>query len=317
MAGRRRRPGFTLVELLVVIAIIGILVALLLPAVQAARESARRSQCQSNLKQLSLALIGFADVRGRYPLGVRGGTSKGYGWGQDLLPYLEEQSLHDLLDQAFTGSDPPADIMEDYFRDHDDQIIPGGDAVLAVFRCPSSELPSHVTESYDYCNGYATSDYKGCNGQDDRGIFFTEPDGLRLRPPSTRVRPTDVTDGLSKTIAIGESAYYRSFGGQSLDWPIWLGGSHDDETTLFKTDELAPINCGVFPKSEAGFRMPIGRDAPPGPIDDDCAFSWHQSGAFFAFADGSVHFLSEALNEETYYHLGTKDDGEVIGDYSP
>src|SRR5262245_11107518 len=96
-----RRPAFTLIELLVVIAIIGLLVALLLPAIQAARESARRNQCQNNLKQLGLALNNYAEMKKKYPNGVADGTvgfvDDGFGWAVWLLPQLEEQPLYDRI----------------------------------------------------------------------------------------------------------------------------------------------------------------------------------------------------------------------------
>jgi hypothetical protein len=189
------------------------------------------------------------------------------------------------------------------------KIIPGGDTILPVYRCPTSELPSFA-EGYlgsdIHRNGYATSDYKGCNGGNDLGIFYKVADGWN-RAKSSRVRPQDVTDGLSKTIAIGESAYYLIEGNATEDWPIWLGAPGTDEATLFKTDVMAPINCFVSPKTIDRFRV-----GPGGPIDDDCAFSWHQNGAFFAFADGAVHFIEESIDIETYERLGTNNDGYVI-----
>ena len=167
-----RAKAFTLVELLVVIAIIGVLVALLLPAVQAAREAARRTQCQNNLRQDALAVIGFTDVKGRYPIGVQGGKirlrqdgdptpageegiagfcDKGVGWIPKILPYLEQQALHDkFFDPSGLNlnGDPfpypgmlffgPASIGEPVWR--------GGDTVLPSFRCPSSQLPSHAED---------------------------------------------------------------------------------------------------------------------------------------------------------------------------
>jgi Protein of unknown function (DUF1559) len=116
-----------------------------------------------------------------------------------------------------------------------------------------------------------------------------------------------VTDGLSKTIALGESSYYEVTALVSTtfnwDWPIWLGAYGTDEAVLFKTDGNAHINCLIVPKSIANFKNAE---------DDDCAFSWHHGGAFFAFADGSVHFLLETIDIDDYRHLGGKNDGEVI-----
>ena len=187
--------------------------------------------------------------------------------------------------------------------------------MLQVFRCPSSELGPHVADmhpSFVHATGYSTSDYKGCNGEGDNGIFFRRADGLGAVQQGTemnytRSRPQDVLDGLSKTIAFGESSYYEvtQLVGTTYnwDWPIWLGAYGTDEAVLFKTDANAHINCLISPKAIANFNTAE---------DDDCAFSWHEGGAFFAFADGSVHFLLETIDVEDYARLGSKNDGEII-----
>jgi prepilin-type N-terminal cleavage/methylation domain-containing protein len=326
--------GFTLVELLVVIAIIGVLIALLLPAVQAARESARRAQCQSNLKQLGIALNNYTDVRKRYPIGVLGGIGTniddGYGWATQLLPQLEQQAvfrlIHDKQLVTNTGKMPYPGIFARHFA-ATGRIISGGEAVLPVFRCPSSQLPSHAANmgtAWRLANGYATNDYKACTGRGDNGIFFKPDDGLNARWNGDRMyyertRPEDVTDGLSQTIAFGESGYYliQRGSGTSNRWPVWIGGYGQgaDEAALFKTDAEAPINCEINPKSFDGFVERTAATRPPGPRDDDCAFSWHDGGAFFAFADASIHFLSETIDGKTYENLGTKNEGNVVGEY--
>ncbi|MEM8944828.1 MAG: DUF1559 domain-containing protein [Planctomycetota bacterium] len=328
------KRGFTLVELLVVIAIIGVLVALLLPAIQAARESARRSSCQSNLRQIGIALNNYVDVRKAYPVGVQGGvdTDKddGYGWATQLLPQLEQSTVFDMIhDKSLVhnrGELPYPGILEAHW-DATNSIIPGGDTIIPSFRCPSSQLASHAENLFDlhwkHANGYATSDYKGSTGLGDNGIFFKIHDGLNATQNGdsvryTRTRPADVTDGLSQTIAFGESAYYIIRPEDQNDrWPIWMGGYGfgADEAVLFKTDDEAFINCQINPKSIAGFQRPKKRNDPPGPMDDDCAFSWHDGGAYFAFADASVHFLSEDIDINVYENLGTKNDGNVIPGY--
>ena len=363
---RSRFGGFTLVELLVVIAIIAMLVSILLPAVQAAREAARQTQCRNNLKNDALATLQHVDAKGAFPIGVRGGNptkaspnaklteesatgfcDKGLGWIVETLPYLEEQVTYDrVYDSTGLNLGPndkfpfpnilqfgPAIIGEKVWR--------GGDTVLPSYRCPSSPLPPFARDCLaSFVNGYATSDYKGSNGWADRGIFHHMCDNARaaMRRAGldddlgearviTQVKPANITDGMSKTLLIGEAAYYIStraqVGGEgNTDWPIWMGGATSDENTLFKTAADAPINCGVSPKSMGNlfYGTVPGEDITlqkSGPVDDDCAFSWHHGGAMFALCDGSVLFLPEDLDFEVYRRLGARNDGLPVSDYLP
>ena len=301
---RTKRQGFTLVELLVVIAIIAMLVTLLLPAVQAARESARGMQCKNNLKQMGLALLNYHDSVGMYPTGVytQGVGEEGYGWATKILPYIEEQGVYDQISQNYISGQTtdPWKVQGIFTKSRsavEGGVIPGGDAAIGVFKCPSSPIPEHVTTGP--AKGYATSDYKGCNGWADRGIFFHVKDGKEAGVQAVSIKK--IEDGTSKTIAIGESAYVPA----DNDWPVWIGGIARDEQTLFKTQPPSVINCSVGPKV---FRGRV--------IDDDCAYGWHAGdGAQFVFADGSVHFLSAAIEWQTYQNLGDRKDGQVLGSF--
>src|SRR5215212_5410396 len=157
----RKHPAFTLVELLVVIAIIGVLVALLLPAVQAAREAARRTACTNNLKQIALALLSYHDARGQFPLGAYSAVTEdhpaeedGLGWATQILPQLEEQPLYDKLKNnnipGYQGNpwitNHPPGQKGIFSVAHSSGLRPiaGGDTILSIFLCPTADLPSHV-----------------------------------------------------------------------------------------------------------------------------------------------------------------------------
>jgi prepilin-type N-terminal cleavage/methylation domain-containing protein/prepilin-type processing-associated H-X9-DG protein len=304
--GRASRRGFTLVELLVVIAIIGILVALLLPAIQAAREAARRSQCTNNLKQMGLAIHGYHDTYKAFPIGVAGDRTKaafaeeGLGWGVGLLPFMEEQTLFDRMKPTYE----PAICRKTYAATG--MIYPGADTILEVFRCPTSELPTRTADLPPELTGYASNDYKGCNGSDasgldKHGIFNTVQELWKLNG-RTKLAFKDVTDGLNKTLAVGESAYYK----EDEKWPVWIGATTEDEQALFETNKKNPINCELSPKSIDYFRKAT---------EDSCAFSFHTGGAYFLFADGSVHFLEESIDVVAYENLGNIADGNVVSDF--
>jgi prepilin-type N-terminal cleavage/methylation domain-containing protein len=348
-AGAAARRGFTLVELLVVIAIIGILVALLLPAVQAAREAARRTTCLNNLKQIALALLNYNDTRGQFPLGAYAAVKEdhpaeedGLGWATQILPQLEEQPLYDKLKNnvipGFQGNpwitNHPASQRGIFTVAHNNGLRPiaGGETILSMFVCPSVDLPRTVPSGEyfglagDFVGtGYATAHYKGSRGHCDRGMFWPPKegaaeyncmydingDGIIDSVPKraySRVRLKDVTDGTSKTIFVGEAAYFA----RAASFPIWAGIFGDDGSNMFETQDA--INCNIsgarsFPLSDAQIQL-----LPDKNETDDCAFSWHTGGAFFAFVDGSVHFLSESMELRTFWLLGDRMDDEVIRD---
>jgi prepilin-type N-terminal cleavage/methylation domain-containing protein len=348
-AFRRRISGFTLVELLVVIAIIGILVSLLLPAIQAAREAARRSACTNNLKQITLALLNFEQTQGEFPRGAYTAETgrdleDGLGWATKILPQLEEQAVYDRMVQnkvpGYEGNPWKPGIFRTSLAA---KLAPlaGGDAELTVFRCPSVDLPTFVPDggyfglaAKSFVNtSYGTSHYKASRGYCDRGMFWRTEEGLVVtncnpivdingdgvlgdkdivrKQRYTRVRIQDVLDGTSKTIAVGEAAYFVTI----EDFPMWAGTVAEDGSVLFKTQ--SPINCNIsgtrsFPLSDADReRLPGGKGSN---ANDDCAFSWHTNGALFGFVDGSIHFLTENLELRTFALLGDRLDGEIIGE---
>src|SRR5215510_5525554 len=144
---RFARSAFTLVELLVVIAIIGTLVAMLLPAVQSAREAARRSQCSNNLKQIGLGMHNYADTWGKLPSACMGGVTgatddDGWSWATAILPFVEQKNLFDKLNPQGEQL-----LLPNYFASKG-TIIPGGDTQLKIYKCPSSALPKISPSSF-------------------------------------------------------------------------------------------------------------------------------------------------------------------------
>ncbi len=318
----RRRRGFTLVELLVVIAIIGVLVALLLPAVQAAREAARRMQCSNNLKQMGLGMHNYHDVYNRLPMGLVGGgpgqpsgspNDDGFGWGCAILPFMEQQTVYDRVNPngrpgvfaAWAAANPTTPVW------------PGGDTRLGVYKCPSSVLPPVIPSLWSvpgntlsgalpqqrtWWVGYATSDYKGAGGScwGDDGVLQKNseiPGGRNF---------ADIVDGLSNVLMIAESSYVNTSKTAPTainDWPTWIGGLGEDEQIRTNGRTTAPVNCGCKRNNWMTW------------LSDDCAFSAHPGGAMFLLCDGSVHFISENINIQTYCNMNSVRDGNPIGNW--
>lgn len=185
------RYGFTIVELLVVIAIIGVLIALLLPAVQAARESGRRTQCSNNVRQIAVAMNNFASAHGQFPPSLYG---EGIWSPQALiLPYLEMQEIYDRID---------------FQRDADDIAVPGGNAEVDDFQIPVYQCPSETNAGSIQMSGDA-DDGIPLNYAVNMGRWFIwdplqEQKGEGAFLPKRGSRPQDFTDGLSKTLMVAE-----------------------------------------------------------------------------------------------------------------
>jgi prepilin-type processing-associated H-X9-DG protein len=316
---------------------------------------ARRAACTNNIKQITLALLSSHETSKKFPRGAYTNASKksanaedGLGWATRILPYIEEQGVYDQIVHnglpGFDGdpwkeSDPTQ--MGGIFKaaySAGKIPLPGGDAAIAVFRCPSADLPLVVPDNgyfgasgVSLTTGYGGAHYKGSRGYCDRGMFWRTAEGLRTatcanvdldgdgvldtvnKEPYTRIRIQDVIDGTSKTIAIGEAAYFASGNGENTgDFPIWFGTAWEDGSTLFKTEDL--INCNIGGARAFPLSSFESAQLPGGSSSDDCAFSWHRGGANFGFVDGSVHFLTENLELRLFALLGDRMDGEVIGD---
>ncbi len=296
----RIRGGFTLIELLVVIAIIGILIALLLPAVQSAREAARQMQCTNNLRQLMMAMHVYHEARESFPLGSglsRGEPQGNLGWHVWILPQLEESGAYETLNPGPGGGQGSLEPSKRW--------IPG-------YICPSAPKPIN---DWSGSSVYKGTNYTGVTGAgltsrrnlEDSHCGDCSTDGMLF--PNSGVRAADIKDGASNTLAIGERTYQmRPW--SSGNW--WVGTlpavtkicSHSTKNVRW------PLNADP---AEIGYYVADG--SAPGPrtmLFNDFPFdSKHTSGANFAFADGSVHFVNESIGFSIYQRLAMIADGEV------
>jgi len=311
---KRKNWAFTLVELLVVIAIIGILVALLLPAIQAAREAARRTECNNNLKQLGLGLQNYHDTYKRFPIGSNNeninGTTR-YIWQSGrhrkgsvlvkLLPFIEEKGLYDPLLQ---DGDVNAQIYAVTPRPQID-----------AYRCPSDPYENTSAPPANYATsmgaqrmgGRQCTQYNGHlvgptshgstnDGNNVSGIFSRYIWSAKL---------AEVTDGTSTTIIMGEILPYcgdHHQGGWFNPNALW-------------TATTAPINFPTCPDVPPGFSGANGCNAHGNWQTSQGFKSKHPGGAQFVFCDGSVHFLNESIDYTTYQRLGCRRDGQTVGQF--
>jgi len=283
MSSRRlREAGFTLVELLVVIAIIGILIALLLPAVQAAREAARRSQCSNHLKQYGLALHNYHDVHRVFPIGVV--VNRYWNFQSALLPYLEGQTVYQLINYAFDGT------CFSYYVTLPAANQPGN-RVLDVDICPSDPNGGKI-----WTTDAVTSGYHGCT--EYLGVIGTSAminDGLLFWGSSLGMR--DATDGTSNTMIMGE---------RGIPNDLYWGWSYCGAGVA----EADGVNRG-----NGDGVLTTAQGLAPGRPDGNHNlhfWSYHPGGAQFLLADGSVRFLSYTIDFTTFQALSTRGGGEVL-----
>lgn len=336
--GLRRSPvasaAFTLVELLVVITIIGILIALLLPAIQAAREAARRLQCQNNLKQIGLALLNYEAGNHTFPPGGLPNDAAGYrkfgtSWWVRILAYVEGGNIADQYDYAqggWLGSGTTNTV---------------GLALLcnqqfAYMYCPSSTLPSKVLTSdigqegqsanlqgttYAGISGAANGETINIYSASDVVTFNTthgwvSTGGVLIENRAVSI--AEITDGTSNTLVVGEQSDWLSPTGSTTGVPcdmgdcrsdcghgFTMGPAADEGRTFNLTCVFHPINS----KSTTDYGV-RGNCGPNTPIQ-----AVHPGGANVALADGSVQFLSESLDTTTLHNLATRNDNKVISAY--
>ncbi|TWT86142.1 Fimbrial protein precursor [Pseudobythopirellula maris] len=293
----RRPQGFTLVELLVVIAIIGVLVALLLPAVQAARESARRAECTNNLKQMGLAVQTHHDTYGYFPEGRNALGPMGVAWSYRLLPYMELQNIYDAYD-------------DNYRVDAEENAV-AMRTPIGVYTCPSRR-PASADRNFDnddaepLVEGVAVAgDYAANAGfeedtnMEDSEFFEGKLDHTQVGPifSGSRIKGRQVTDGLSKTLAIGE----RHIPPLDAD-DGRLGHFKQGDTCFLAADNIMAILRGT----EDGLAV------TPWDDDNDMFGSLHPGVAQFVFLDGHTQTLSTNNSARA---IGLNPNGaEDIGD---
>jgi len=296
-----KRFAFTLVELLVAITIIGLLVALLLPAVQAARSSARRAQCANNLKNVGLALQNFHSAKGSFPSGYISGvdpsgneTGPGWGWLSLSLTYMDQTPLWNSIE----------------FRQPIESAVNGARTkLISTLLCPANEIskptwPAEVRDSMGdpmslICR-VAFCAYVGMYGSTD-----TTPvgDGIFFRNSHIRVR--DITDGTSRTIAAGERAYVLGDG-------TWVGAVTgasvfpDDYSAKIAAPHLKPASGMVLGHTGLG-------NVPNSPNSEINQFyGLHGNGVNFVFADGHVVFLTDTIDYPLYQSMSTRAGAEGL-----
>ncbi|PQO38016.1 DUF1559 domain-containing protein [Blastopirellula marina] len=338
-----RKHGFTLVELLVVIAIIGILIALLLPAVQAAREAARRMSCQNNIRQLGLAVHLFESTNKKLPPGlttfVNNQPKDWYGntLFPYLLPYMEQSAIHEMwdwsetYDAAIRNTREPGDPRTRSKNAASAQVVP-------TFLCPSDLIEERVVELDYYVTGYASgwfamssyianggthSTYFRDEDMQDNGVFYmtgedSQPESFQrfLHDGATPTRFADVTDGTSQTLLLGERYHFDPVFDKQLyessskysrypiaKWGVWGWTGGGNGTTHVFGSTRVPPN----------YTTPA--NVPPSYVAVNLRMSaygsGHPGGANFAMTDGSIRFLSETINMVVYQSMSTKAGGEI------
>ncbi len=310
-----RNRGFTLVELLVVIAIIGILVALLLPAVQAAREAARRMSCSNNLKQIGLALHNYLDkTREAFPRGAevtRGRAcccsnvddTRGHTVHTMLLPFMEQQPLYDRYNMNTNAWDADKigvvnQRIPNYMCPSARDPIPQPHALNAAVEVFPHNYPAAGTHhGWGGCGRHGTSIDNGVFAY-RRGIL--EENGT---PADNRAKLALVEDGTSNTMAFCETAQGRPTfvnGALNNQYSYWRGrgwADHFYTSTLFSIGNLSTPNSLV---------------SQYGGWNSSNATSYHPGGVMTCFLDGNVRFISETINGQTWFGLGTPQRGEVV-----
>jgi prepilin-type N-terminal cleavage/methylation domain-containing protein/prepilin-type processing-associated H-X9-DG protein len=286
--------GFTLIELLVVIAIIAVLIGLLLPAVQKVREAAARLKCQNNLKQIGLALHNYYNSNDVFPPAYRATDfNSGPGWGAFLLPYLEQDPLGKQLPMGppvwggMQAGSSPTD---------------GTQSCLAIYRCPSDTGPELNPQQ----NNFAVSNYRACCGSLFSILYPANTDLGGVMYQSSRTKFSDIPDGTSNTLVVGEGKYDAAkllVTGNAVSSGLWPGMS--GTYVVPGVGNFVWIDNVMWPTGVNSF-------APPSYVDS--VFNSNHTGTVnYALADGSVRGLSTQLDPAIRTQMGVRNDGLPLG----
>ncbi len=334
----RERRGFTLVELLVVIAIIGILIALLLPAVQQAREAARRMSCSNNLKQIALSMHNYESSMRQFPP-IGESISYSFSVQAQLLPFCEQANLQRLIDFNVELGHPRDGVNPEH--------VVAARTPVEFFTCPSDDMA--VVKTIETARG-GPFEFAGTNycvnvgsGTGDYVSFGDPTDGISWSGAKVKFR--DITDGTSNTVAFAETLMGPGMEpastpqGQQMQKYIAKGSGRNISDVHAMRDYidandlsgmLGQVSSWDGQRGSTWIRgFGSGGGAINGYIPPNSKFpdisvrayvvmgprSNHPGGAMTVFCDGSVHFLPDTINAETLHHLFARNDGEVLGEY--
>ena len=294
MHTRKVAKGLTLVELLVAIAIIAVLISLLLPAVQRAREAANRIRCQNNLKQLGLGLHSYHGTYERFPPAYAAvGLNSGPAWGTFILRYIEQEALSQQVPMGSPFWGGPQAVST---------AVDCGQTPLRLFRCPSDVGPIRNADQ----GHFAVSNYRATCGKLTTFVYPAESDLGGVMYQNSRVRIAEVTDGTSHTTVVGEGKYgvpRHVSTGNAVSSAIWCGMSG--------THQVPGIGSFVWIDN---VMWPTGGD-PAWSRDyvDEAFNSHHTDSVHFLFADGSVRGLGRRIDPALRTQMGVRNDGLPLG----